>query len=75
MRGHIAAVMMAVVMVGCSSKYRVEHLVHYEAFDDIREAIKREKALKEWRRDWKIALIERGNPEWLDLHDGFAGCC
>lgn len=46
-------------------------LVHYEFFFDITEAINREKQLKWWRRDWKIDLIEKSNPNWLDLYESF----
>jgi len=48
-------------------KYGVDRLVHYEFFDDIEDAIHREKRLKKWNRAWKIALIETENPGWLDL--------
>ena len=41
----------------------------YEEFDDIRDAIDREKQLKKWYRRWKIALIEEINPKWEDLTD------
>jgi putative endonuclease len=40
-----------------------------EAFADVREAIRREKRLKDWRREWKLALIEEHNPRWRDLWD------
>ena len=40
---------------------------------DIREAILREKRIKEWRRDWKLKLIEEMNPSWEDLYDGLTG--
>lgn len=49
------------------ARYRLVRLVHAEAFGDIREAIAREKVLKRWRRDWKIALVEAGNPEWAEI--------
>lgn len=52
-----------------TKKYRVHMLVYVEAFDDIEFAILREKTLKEWPRVWKIRQIERGNPEWNDLHE------
>lgn len=55
------------VLAGFTSQYRVKRLVHLEPFQDIHEAIAREKALKKWRRVWKIELIEQGNPEWRDL--------
>ena len=52
---------------GFSSKYRCDRLVYYESFDDVRNAIDREKQLKRWARAKKIALIESKNPRWLDL--------
>jgi putative endonuclease len=55
---------------GFTRQYGVRRPVHLEPFGDIHEAIAREKALKKWRRAWKIALIEAGNPDWRDLwHD------
>ena len=55
---------------GRGSKFCAEHgitrLVHIEWHDDIRSAIAREKAVKKWRRAWKIKLIESGNPDWRD---------
>jgi putative endonuclease len=48
-------------------KYRVHMLVHVETFASPNDAIAREKQLKEWRRDWKIQLIEKDNPDWSDL--------
>ncbi len=48
-------------------QYGVTRLVHVETFDDPEAAILREKHLKKWNRDWKIALIEQENPEWSDL--------
>ena len=42
-------------------------------YDDPRHAITREKELKKWRRAWKLDLIEKMNPEWIDLYDAFAG--
>ncbi|MCA6124775.1 GIY-YIG nuclease family protein [Bradyrhizobium sp. WSM 1704] len=48
-------------------KYGVTRLVYVEEYASPQEAIAREKALKEWRRDWKIRLIEQDNPEWADL--------
>ena len=53
---------------GFTSKCSVKCLVWYEAYERIDEAIAREKALKKWRRDWKIRLIEEMNPEWEDLY-------
>lgn len=55
---------------GFTRKYGVRRLVYFEVFDDPRLAHQRERSLKKWRRDWKINLIERDNPEWIDLYDG-----
>ncbi len=52
---------------GFTQEYDVHRLVYYELFDDIEEAILREKRLKKWNRAWKIKLIEKSNPEWEDL--------
>jgi putative endonuclease len=51
-------------------RYRVSLLVYFEEFDDINEAIQREKTLKRYMRAWKITLIERTNPQWIDLYPG-----
>jgi putative endonuclease len=48
-------------------KYNLTRLVHAESYPTIDEAITREKAMKEWHRDWKVELIERENPTWSDL--------
>jgi putative endonuclease len=48
-------------------QYRVTRLVKVESFDDPQSAIRREKQLKKWNRDWKIRLIEEDNLEWQDL--------
>jgi putative endonuclease len=48
-------------------KYGIDQLVYVERHDAIYEAITREKAIKRWHRAWKIALIERDNPDWRDL--------
>jgi len=53
-----------------SARYGVTRLVHFEIFDDPENAIRREKRLKKWDREWKINLIERDNPHWDDLYDG-----
>lgn len=50
-------------------KYNLHRLVLTEEHDRIEDAIAREKALKAWKRDWKIQLIEESNPEWRDLFD------
>jgi putative endonuclease len=51
---------------GFASDYKAHRLVHYEQFADMDSAIAREKQLKNWRRAWKIALIEGDNPDWED---------
>ncbi len=53
---------------GFTDKYNVHKLVYFETSSDIEEAIKREKKLKKWNRNWKIALIEKNNPGWNDLY-------
>ena len=52
---------------GFTKKYGVDRLVYCEIGQDMYQAIRREKQLKFWKREWKIALIERGNPMWNDL--------
>ena len=48
-------------------RYNLTQLVHVEPHPTIEDAIAREKALKAWKREWKIALIEGANPQWDDL--------
>lgn len=50
-----------------AAKYNVDRLVYVEFHETIDAAIAREKAIKKWRREWKIALIEESNPDWNDL--------
>lgn len=52
-----------------SKKYGCARLVWYEAFDDIQQARQRELQMKKWKRAWKVELVERDNPQWLDLFD------
>ena len=52
-----------------SKKYGYTRLVWYEAFDDIQQARRRELQMKKWKRAWKVELIERDNPQWLDVFD------
>ena len=52
---------------GFASKYHCDRLVYLESFDDVRNAIDREKQLKGWRRSKKITLIQSRNPRWDDL--------
>jgi putative endonuclease len=54
---------------GFTQKYSVHNLVYYETFRHIADAINREKRMKKWRRQWKIDLIEKGNPHWDDLYE------
>lgn len=53
---------------GFTKKYGVHRLVYYEQYDDVVNAIQREKRLKKWTRQWKIELIEKENLEWKDLY-------
>ena len=53
---------------GFTKRCQVHNLVYYEVFENIEQAIIREKQLKKWRRQWKINLIEKDNPEWRDLY-------
>jgi len=55
-----------------TARYRVDRLVHFDAFEDITVAIQREKQLKGWSRAKKLRLIERDNPSWEDLWDSLA---
>jgi putative endonuclease len=57
------------VFEGHSANFHVCRLVYYESFDDVSKAINREKQLKRWRREKKIALIESCNLNWHDLSD------
>ena len=52
---------------GFSRQHQTHDLVWYEQHEDVMEAIRREKLIKKWHRDWKINLIQATNPEWRDL--------
>ena len=54
-------------------RYGFTRLVYMEWHDEIEDAIRREKAIKKWRRAWKIELIEKANPDWLDLYESLIG--
>ncbi|MEJ6980418.1 GIY-YIG nuclease family protein [Pedobacter sp. P351] len=56
-----------------SAKYNLEYCIYYEFFSRIEEAIGREKEIKKWRREKKVALIKTLNPEWVDLWEQLAG--
>lgn len=58
------------VVEGFTKKYEVHALVWYEIHESMESAISREKALKGWKRQWKIDLIEKENPLWNDLYGG-----
>jgi putative endonuclease len=53
---------------GFTKRYSVHQLVWYELHESMASAIEREKRLKEWRRVWKLKLIESTNPDWQDLY-------
>jgi putative endonuclease len=57
---------------GFTRKYKVHNLVYFEQTGDVNEALKREKQLKKWKRQWKLQLIEKDNPDWRDLYDEIA---
>jgi putative endonuclease len=54
---------------GFTQRYHVHKLVYFETFGHIEDAIRREKLLKRWKRQWKLRLIEQANPQWRDLFD------
>ena len=53
---------------GFTKQYRVHTLVWFERHETMGSAIAREKAIKEWKRPWKLEMIERTNPDWRDLY-------
>jgi putative endonuclease len=53
---------------GFTKRYHVHSLVWYELHESMESAIKREKSMKEWKRVWKLELIESVNPDWDDLY-------
>lgn len=57
------------LVAGFTGKYRIHNLVYFEITVDVNSAMAREKQLKKWNRAWKIALIEKTNPDWRDLYD------
>jgi len=56
------------LLEGFSKRYGTKFLVYFEAYNDVEEAIYREKRIKKWNREWKIKLIEKANPNWKDLY-------
>jgi len=56
------------IIDGFTKKYNLTKLVYFETTDSIESAIRREKQLKNWHRDWKVKLINDFNPDWRDLY-------
>ncbi len=54
---------------GFTKRYAAHCLVWYELHETMKSAIVREKAIKEWKRKWKLELIEKNNPNWLDIYN------
>jgi len=57
------------IIEGFTQKYNVKILVFYEAHGNSESAITREKQIKKWRRAWKLQLIEKMNPQWMELYE------
>ncbi|MEM6339026.1 MAG: GIY-YIG nuclease family protein [Pseudomonadota bacterium] len=57
------------LVAGFTEKYNVSKLVYVEEFDNINEALHREKCIKKWNRKWKLRIIEEQNPDWNDLYE------
>jgi putative endonuclease len=57
------------VVEGFTKEYNLKMLVYYEVFEDAENAIKREKRLKRWSREWKIKAVNEFNPGWNDLYE------
>ncbi len=57
-------------MPGFTARYGVSRLVWFEPHETPEAAIRREKQIEEWRRAWKVELVERANPDWVDLFPG-----
>jgi putative endonuclease len=58
---------------GFTAKYGVDRLVWFEAHESLETAMQRERRIKEWKRQWKIALIETDNPHWIDRYPAISG--
>jgi len=54
---------------GFTKKYSIHNLVWYEIHESAESAINREKQIKKWKRAWKLKLIEKENPNWIDLYE------
>jgi putative endonuclease len=59
---------------GFTKQYGLKTLVWFEHHTDVNEAIKREKNIQAWKRQWKLELIEKANPDWNDLYEEITGC-
>jgi len=57
---------------GFTAKYGIDRLVWFEPHETLESALRRERQIKEWRRAWKIQLLEGDNPDWLDLYPGLS---
>jgi putative endonuclease len=57
------------ILEGFTERYGLHRLVYVDSHETMIDAIAREKKLKRWRREWKVALIEKDNSEWLDLYE------
>jgi putative endonuclease len=57
------------IVEGFTKRYNVHQLIWYELHESMESAITREKRLKNWKRKWKLELIEINNPKWIDLYD------
>jgi putative endonuclease len=57
------------LMKGHTKRYRIDRLVYFEQYADVRDAIQREKNMKHWPRVYKTRLIGQSNPTWRDLYD------
>jgi putative endonuclease len=57
------------IVEGFTKRYNVHQLIWYELHESMESAITREKRLKNWKRKWKLELIEISNPKWIDLYD------
>ena len=57
------------LLEGFTKKYQCHKLAYFEETSDVLSAIKREKLLKRWKRQWKLQLIEKQNPDWKDLYN------
>lgn len=54
---------------GFTKRYGLDKLVYYEVHEEIENALRREKQMKEWKRNWKLRQIMEQNPEWNDLYE------